>query len=145
MAPWNESSLKLILRSGSVFYYQDRKLTSPLPHYFVVMNISPLSDRFLILTVASSQVDKVKKRRSGLPSESLVEISPDDYPDFTKPSIIDCNNVFVKSRNELAALLNRNAESKRDMHSSLVEKLREGVLCSPLIEQEVKNLLSHNP
>ena len=53
-AAWNEAHLKLFLRGGSVFYVQDRSLTSAEPHFFIVLNHNPLNEECLLLVVASS-------------------------------------------------------------------------------------------
>jgi len=43
--------LRLGLRAGSVFYFQARELSSAQPHFFVVVNVDPLRDELLLLTV----------------------------------------------------------------------------------------------
>jgi hypothetical protein len=35
--------LRLTLREGSVYYFAERHLTSPEPHYFIVVNSDPLA------------------------------------------------------------------------------------------------------
>ena len=83
--------LRLGLRAGSVFYFQSRDLTSPEPHFFVVVNRAPVTSRLLLLTIVSSKVQKVRLRnRDRL--ETVVEISPKDYDDFKVLSAIDCND-----------------------------------------------------
>ena len=77
----SHSLLKLTLRAGSVYYFQERKLTSPEPHYFIVVNQEPFSRQLLVLTVVSSKVDNVKRLRQGLPG-TLVEIGPKDYDEL---------------------------------------------------------------
>ena len=141
MAKWTEGKLRLYLRSGSVFYFQDRNLTSPQPHYFIVVNNSPLGDDFLILAVSSSRIEKVKARRQSLPCETLVEVAMGEYSGFTKPSIIDCNYVRRCSRAELLQQLNQGGEQKADLGKEVLGKIREGVLVSPLVERETKKLL----
>src|SRR4051794_14673110 len=95
--PWE---LRLTLRTGSVFYCTDRALTSPEPHYFIVVNSNPLDQHVLVLTVVTSQVEKVKRWRRDLPG-TVVEIGPSDYPELSVPSIVDCNSVFRRSLREL--------------------------------------------
>ena len=57
--PWE---IRVSLRQGTVYYMAERNLTSAQPHYFIVVNADPLGDEILLLTVASSQVDTVKRR-----------------------------------------------------------------------------------
>lgn len=52
--------IRLSLRPGTVYYMDERSLTSTQPHYFIVINSDPLGDELLLLTVASSQIEKVK-------------------------------------------------------------------------------------
>jgi hypothetical protein len=62
--PWE---IRLTLRTGSVYYFVDRGLNSPEPHYFIVINSDPMAQEVLVLNVITSQVDKVRQRRSSLP------------------------------------------------------------------------------
>ena len=81
------SLLRLTLRPGSVYYFQERSFTSPEPHYFIVINRAPIEQEVLILNVVTSQVQKVRQRRATLP-QTLVEISPADYDELGEPSIV---------------------------------------------------------
>lgn len=140
---WTKPLLNITLRSGSVYYLQHRNMTSPEPHYFVVLNSNPSTSEFLVLLVASSRVDKVKRRRNDLPASTLVEITPADYSEFSQQSIIDCNQCFRFSRQELLnKLQQRVATEKTPMPKEVVKKLREGIIVSPLIENEIKDMVS---
>lgn len=92
--PKISTTLRLTLREGAVYYFPNRSLTSPEPHYFIVVNSDPLSQTVLLLAVVTSQVEAVKLRRADC-RETLVEISPDEFKVFTKNSIIDCNDLKV--------------------------------------------------
>ena len=98
---WTAALLKLTLRGGSVYYLQHRDLSSAEPHYFVVLNMRPLGDDFLDLAVSSSNVTGVRNRNRNLPPETLVEILPTEYTAFTVQSIVDCNQWFRVTRQEL--------------------------------------------
>ena len=137
-AAWNEARLTLFLRGGAVFYVQDRSLTSAEPHFFIVLNHSPLTEEYLLLVVSSSQVEGVKRRFSHLPSQTLVEIAPEAYGDFTKPSIINCNHVFRRTKAQLIEQLNAGGSQKRDLAPELLQRLRTGVIESPMVENEIK-------
>jgi len=139
---WTDRLLQITLRGGSVYYFQERSLTSPQPHYFVVLNLDPLGDEFLILLIASSKVDEVKRRNRHLPSSTLVEIDPTDYSDFSLPTIVDCNRWFRVTKQELLQKLQRQeAREKAPMPGVLMKRLRGGILDSPLVEEAVKNKL----
>lgn len=144
MAPqWTDRLLSLTIRSGSVYYLQDRRLSSPEPHFFVVLNTHPSSDTQLIFLIASSQVESVKRRRATLPPQTLVEVQPaTDYPDFTLPTIIDCNQCFPVAKAVLLEKLQLNhAQEKAPLPAHIIRKLISGVLASPLITEEVKACL----
>jgi len=85
-------TLRLTLREGSVYYFTDRSLTSPDPHYFIVANSEPLAQHVLVLAVVTSRVADVKLRRRACP-ETLVELAPDTFDLLKKPSIVDCNDL----------------------------------------------------
>ena len=139
---WTDAMLRLTLRGGSVYYLQERRLSSAAPHYFVVLNQVPYGDGFLVLAVASSNVSGARNRNRNLPPETVVEISPAEYADFTVQSIVDCNPLFRVTKQELLQKLQANvAGEKRPLAPEILAKLRQGVLTSPLIEEEIKDLL----
>ncbi|MEX1116010.1 MAG: hypothetical protein WEB53_12220 [Akkermansiaceae bacterium] len=122
------------LRQGTVYYMAERNLTSAQPHYFIVVNADPLGDEVLLLTVASSQIDTVKRRCSREPESTVVEINEADYADFTKDSVIDCNRVFTKSLADLCAQWHRKEiVPKLDIPKDIFERLKQGILDSRLV------------
>jgi hypothetical protein len=83
-----------------------RGLSSPLPHYFIVLTPEPTSTEVLILGVFTSKVDKVKKMRQRESSSTLMEISPNEYSELSLESVVDCNSplkmaidTFVENHN----------------------------------------------
>lgn len=131
--------IRLSLRSGTVYYMRDRALTSVQPHYFVVVNADPLGEEVLLLTVASSKIDKVKRRRAKEPESTVVEIPLSEYVDFTKDSIIDCNQVFTKSLQDLCSQWQRKEiVPKQDIPKEVLGKLQQGVLDSRLVSKTDK-------
>lgn len=135
------SLLDKCLHAGAVFYLVDRSFSSPEPHYFIVLNHNPSSDALLVVTVASSRIENVKRRRSILPQETLVEIGKDDYESFTKDSIVDCNSAQTKSKQQVLQQLNNGGTQTFRMPIEILNKLRAGVLASPVVEPIVKAIL----
>jgi len=87
-------------------------------------------------------VEKVRERRKYCPAATLVEINPAQYPDFSINTIIDCNNVFEKTIDQLVEkLADHRLRSKAVMEQSLILQLRQGVLNSPTVERRIKALL----
>jgi len=131
--------IKASIKAGSVYYFAEEALKSREPHYFIVINRNPLNDTVLLLVCASSQIQKVNKRRRGCPPETLVQVSTSQYSGFTRTSVIDCNVVFERSTNQLVEKLkNANLRIKAEMSISLVEQLRDGVLKSHQVAQRTK-------
>ena len=57
-------------------------------------------------------------------------------------SIVDCNYILRKSIDELVQKLTQNElRMKSVMDQRLVDMLRQGVMASPLVEEEIKQLI----
>lgn len=137
-----EIQIRSAIRLGSVYYFTEESLHSPEPHYFIVLNIDPHEDTVILLVCASSQIKKVLKRRRTCPNDTLIRITPTQYPGFKADSIIDCNNVFERTIDQIIdKLLNNKLRIKTEMNPQLVKQLRQGVLVSPLVENRIKSLL----
>jgi hypothetical protein len=137
-----EVQIRSTIKSGSVYYFEEPSFSSSEPHYFIVLNHFPHKDEIILLAHSSSRIEKVKYRRRDLPPETLVEIGSPDYSCFTVDSIVDCNVIIVKQIEELSrrlALGKLKLKTEIDQH--IVEKLRLGVLASPLVDEELKRLL----
>lgn len=133
--------LRLGLRAGSVFYFQSRELTSSAPHFFVVVNRDPLTTGLLLLTIVSSKLDKVRLRNRERP-DTVVEISPAEYTEFTVQSAIDCNVLLEKPLQELANLARRRqVRYHKDLPPQILEKLRSAIRTSPLVADDLKQML----
>ena len=141
-APDLPIELKLTLRSGTVYYFEHRDVYSNEPHFFAVLNADPQSSNVLIMTIGSSQVSKVQNRRKELPPETLVIIDPTDYPDFSKQTIIDCNQVFELSKEELIQKFKtKDLRHHLDLPKDILEKIWAGVHASPRVDEIHKQLL----
>jgi len=133
--------LKLGLRAGSVFYFQARELTSAEPHFFVVINRDPLGKELLLLTVLTSQIEKVRLRNRERP-QTVVEFGPADYAPLSCPTAIDGNVVHRRTLAEMADLVRRKQlRYHPDLSAGLFARIRAAVLASPVIEDEDKDLI----
>jgi hypothetical protein len=138
-----EVQIRAAIKQGSVYYFPEESFSSAESHYFIVLNYDPLAETVIILACASSRTDKVKQRRCGCPSQTLVEISPKQYPEFATNSIIDCNRILEKSVGQLVEkLASGKLKLKTEMDLQLVEQLRSGVLLSPQIDRRIKTMLN---
>jgi hypothetical protein len=71
-----------------------------------------------------------------------VEISPLEYSDFTRDSIVDCNTVFEKSTGELQRKYDsRQLRVQAVIGPDILEKLRDAVLESDMVDGEVQDML----
>lgn len=126
---------------GSVYYFHDARLSSTQSHYFVVLNKNPLTDSVLLLVCSTSRVDSARSRRH-LRRETLVEVSPAEYSEFTVQSMFDCNTVFDLSLSELQRKYDAGRlRVKLNIGASILEKLRDAVIESDLVEEEIKDIL----
>ena len=138
----SEVYIKGSIRPGSVFYFSDEDLSSSEPHYFIVLNINPLTDSTLLLVCSqSSQCEIVKRRRREFP-ETVVDISPCEYASFTRNSVVDCNNIFDRTIAQLAKKREDNVlKPKPPMPIDIVQKLRTAAINSDLVELDIKDML----
>ncbi len=123
--------LRLGLRAGSVFYFRARELSSELPHFFVVVKANPLKQELLLLTVFTSQIDKVRRRNRERP-ETVVEFGPADYALLDRPTAVDGNVIVRRSMSEIADLGRRKEMMYHpDLPAALLERIRTAILSSP--------------
>lgn len=133
--------LKLGLRAGSVFYFQARELLSEKPHFFVVVNANPLLDELLLLTVFTSQIEKVRQRNREHP-ETVVEFGPNEFEPLDRPTAVDGNVIVRRSLSEIADLaIRKQIAYHPDLPANLMERIQNAILSSPVIEDEDKELI----
>lgn len=118
-----------------------RNLSSPLPHYLIVLNVNADADEVVVLSVITSQIEKCRKRAAlrGYVAGTLVECSPNDYFPLGKPSMIDCNSCLTAP----ARLFRQDVSSVTRCASispSLLARILEGVRLSKT-GAEIKKLL----
>lgn len=148
MVPVRSARLRLTLRQGTVYLMSHRGLTSPLPHYLVVLNQNPLSGELLVLSVVTSNVAFRRERASvrGQPPETIVEFGPSDYPVLAHPSCIDCNDVKIMSASEFErCALSRSSNPKADLPSPILARVVAGILASSSVSEAVKALVRPSP
>lgn len=138
-----EVRLKSTVRPGTVYFYQEESFSSDASHFFIVLNDYRATDQVLLLVCPSSQVEKVRRRRRGLPPGTLVEINRDEYLDFTLDSIVDCNTVIRKNIEELIQKFSQGKlKIRTNMPVEILGKLRNAVHLSPMVSEEDKEVLT---
>jgi hypothetical protein len=134
--------LRVSLREGSIFYFQERNLTSAEPHFHIVVN-DPLSQQVLLLAVVTSKIEKVKFRRRDC-LKTLVELRPRDLPVIlTEPSIVDCNNLTRITLDEFCERWTRKeiATFGEDLPAPLRQALRAAIHASEILTDELQALV----
>jgi hypothetical protein len=132
-----EGLIRLNLRPGSVFRFAHGPFSTPVPHFFVVLNHLPLSDPELVMVHATSNIAGARRRCASRPG-TLVELTPSDYPD----SAIDCGMVTAATAHELAEKFARNElELCADMDPAVVARLRTAVRASSTVERKYQKML----
>ncbi len=142
-----EYVIKSTIKTGSVYYFNEESFESDHGHFFVILNENPLLDGDLIMVHATSKVEKrqywVNKR--GFPQETLVEVNPLDCDFISKPSIFDCN---VVTHHTLTVLIDKKASGELKLigqiDATLANKLINGVLASPVVENKIKKVIRRN-
>ena len=133
------------VKAGSVYYFEEERLSSPEPHYFIVVNKNPKTDQVLLLVCASSQVEKRKDaiKKLNFAEETLALVSPKECPCFNKNTAIDCNTIWEKTSQSVIEKLS-NGELRvcpDEIPSEIVEKLVKGVLMSNQVSEDIKALI----
>lgn len=138
------ADLDAVLAQGAVLYARLRTVTSPEPHFCIVMNASPASDECIVLTVVSSKTDTTIRRVAALgqPPETLVRITPKDYPPLKVDSVVNCNDpkrdTLFSLRAEAAA---GGVKICPPMPPEIVARLVAGMRASALVRDSYKALL----
>ncbi len=140
------SFLRLTLRTGTVYKMKTRAVRSDKPHFLVVLNCSPLSDQVIVLGVFSSQIEKSRTRvkLQGLPPETLVEVSPEEYSELRVPSVVDCSTpVQMPTENFYKELADKDKLEKLcdDLPEALCQRIINAVKACNTVEECIKRLL----
>jgi hypothetical protein len=135
--------LRLTLREGSVYYFTERTLTSAEPHYFIVVNAHPLTQQVLLLSVVTSKVEEVKRRRANCLA-TVVELSPENFEVLTKLSIVDCNSLKTIPLPEFNERFVRQEIRcfDKDLPLVLRKALRRAIHASNILADELKALVA---
>ncbi len=132
------------LKKGAVIYLYDSEISSK-PHYFVVVSDNPLQDMYLIMACATSQVEKRRAStvENSLALGTIVEVMPEEYPVFTKPTIFDCNYPVYRIKH---FLIKQHKAGKLKFETpipdSILRKICVGIHGSKLVETKYKKMVS---
>lgn len=138
-----EVHIRATIKEGAIYYFIEDSFGSKEPHFFVVLNRNPLTDEILILVNATTKIEKRREARKRLPPETLVEISSVDCSVLRENSLIDCNSITEKTVDTLIEKLGKSELRVcfEMLKPELLQRLREGVLASPIVIRAHKELL----
>lgn len=140
-----EIRIRYGLRQGAVYYFEDEDIAGGDPHYYIVVNGDPTQGDPIILVIATSQIEKNKNyvSKRSLPVETLVEVKEEEYVHFTKDTIFNCNNIRIKTIEELIEKLDQGVlktfEAK--ISDEVLQKIIRGIISSPLVSRHHKKLI----
>jgi len=135
-----ENLIRATIKQGTVYYFPlPSLLSSREPHFFIVMNAKPINADIFYMLVSTTNFERVKEWC--LPG-TYVEIAKEEYAEFTKDSIVDCNKVKPISRSLLIEKMNSKLVKYKDnLPKSILDKLIDAMLLSPQIEESVKKIV----
>ncbi len=139
--------IALGIEQGSVFNFfidfNDNRRQSK-NRYFVVLNRRPKTDTVLLLVTSTTQIAaRLDFVRSAHISEStIVTVTTDEYPPFTKPSAFNCNDVFEVPIVDLVRKIEDGGSMNYPkMPPSVLQRIIDAVKISPRIPPSIKALL----
>ena len=118
-----------------VLYFKDieNNILYAKPHYYIILPTK--TNEFIFLTMITSQIDKVKSRVEN--KETLIELNKNDLDFLTKDiSIIDCNRIIMKSKEDLLHLKTEVIDT--NISKELYEKLVIAINKSKVISTRYK-------
>lgn len=132
------------LEIGKIYYFKSNQLKHTIQaHYFIV--IATPSNDLIIFTCCTSQFEKRARfiELANIPLSTLVWIKPNEDNSLVKDSYVDCNSCFQYSKSELIRMYESNQiEFIGYILESQLEEIRQGIIDSPLIVNEMKELIS---
>ena len=121
-----------------VLYFKDieNNILYAKPHYYIILPTK--TNEFIFLTMITSQIDKVKSRVEN--KETLIELNKNDLDFLTKDiSIIDCNRIIVKSKEDLLHLKTEiiNTNISKELYEKLVIAINKSKVISTRYKKHI--------
>jgi len=139
--------IPLLIEQGSVFNFLmdvDGPNRQSKNRYFVVLNKSPKTDTAIILVTSTTQIVRRREfvQRARISEQTIVVVSPHEYPVFKSESAFNCNDVIEVGMQDLIRKVENNGSMNYPkIPDSILAKLIIGINESPRIAPAVKKLL----
>lgn len=138
-----ETHIKATIKPGSVYYFIEEEMwTSDEPHYFIVINKNLNHQKEILMVCSTTKIQERKLLRKHSPG-TLVEINKGQYEGFSKNSIVDCNDVYHKTVDQITnKFKSGDLTIKPEMKMSIIDELRNAVCNSPVPDPDIIDLLT---
>lgn len=141
-----EQFIDLTLKAGAVYKFEDKQaIEDDEPHFFIVINNDPNNELILLLTCISSQINKARQRiaKRNQHPYTLVEFKEDEYDFLTKDSIVDCNEIFPKSKADLVKKCSEGTLKilAAEIDKKKLQELQNGFLISNMHSNSIKRII----
>jgi len=114
------------------------------PHYFIVLNINPLTDRFLLLVASTTNTDRIRKiiNKQKHLERGYIFVKTGEYQCFDKDSYINCHKAYPFEIGKLKKIYERGLVELKDLlPQGFIDKVLKGCLESPMFKPKYKKFL----
>lgn len=131
--------INAVIKDRAVFYLKTNKINSNEPHYFIV--ISNIDNKIIALSCCTTQYDTILKyiKRNKYPDCTIADIDYNNYGFLKAPTFINCNNKIEFEYDDFVKKHLKN--EKGEIDDTDFKKIVDGMLSSPDIEEEFKEIL----
>jgi len=131
------------LRRGSVIRFSHPEFPDK-PHYFIVLNINPSRDGFLLLVASTTNTGRIKeiidtqKHLGG----GYIFVKTGEYECFDRDSYINCHKAHPFEIGKLKKIYEKGSvELKDSLPQGLIDKVLKGCLDSPMFKPKFRKFL----
>ncbi len=129
---------------STVYHFKNSTYEESAPaHIHIAI---PVNDStYVLLTMITSQVTKRKEfyAHNAKALESVIEITSNELDFIKKASVIDCNKPLYQTKEELDSIISGDITFiDASLSDDLIERIRAGIINSPLVKPVVKKLLT---
>ena len=120
-----------------IIRYRDPEYVKSNPkvaaHMYIIIPYN--DDNMLLLNMITSSLF-AKRTNNQAYLECIIDIKAGDYDFITKDCIIDCNQCFLKSKNEL--IDNATLQECDEMSQNFLNELKNRIKQSPVVKKKIK-------
>ena len=144
-----EALVKICVDQGSVCHYKLDTENKDGSHYvgsrfFIVLNVNPQTDTVLVLVTITTKIESLERfiKKRGESADTLVKISPEDFPPLNKESAVNCNNTYEMSLSGLVKKIEDGGKVFFEkLPRSVMSAIVSGALKSSQVPSDHKKLL----